>query len=225
MDRYQKWSAYLADLKTLYSEWERRHLAGVSTGRRFREINTICLFALCLENNESKRFLVGFQERGVADTPVPVNTLFEDAFGEIEDVDVILVPDLGPDGPSEREVHRCQLVSYCNRADPSTADMTAFLEEKKLCVPRDDDLILIVHVEQPTRFGYVRLSIDLQLRQPQCPYSQVFVLGQVTETDPPRWFCTQVYPRLIPLHELNGPTAREVLADRDRVCVRPSESE
>jgi hypothetical protein len=92
MDRYQKWSAHLADLKTLLGEWERRRLAGTSTGRRVREIGTICLFTLCVENNENKRLLIGFQRRGLVDTPVPVNKLFEDSFGEIEDVDVILVP-------------------------------------------------------------------------------------------------------------------------------------
>ena len=214
MDAYQKRSAHLADLATLYSEWERRKLTGTVSGRRFREINTICLFALCVEHNENKRLLIGFQERGLVAQPVPVTQLFENNFGEIEDCDVILVPDLGSEGPTEREIHRCQLVSYLNRAEPGTADMIAFLEEKKLRVPCDDNLILIVHVEQPTTFDYVKLSIALQLRKPKCPYSQVFVLGQLGSTEPPRWFCAQLYPLFIPLRELDGPTARDVLAAR-----------
>jgi hypothetical protein len=102
--------------------------------------------------------------------------------------------------------------------------MIAFLEEKKLRVPRDDDLILIVHIEQHVAFDYVTLSGYLQVRQPRCPYSQVFVLGQVTDSDPPRWFCTLAYPRFAALHELDGPTARELLADRERVCRKPNES-
>jgi len=219
MDSYQKWSAYLADLTTLYSEWERRRFTGTVSGKRFREINTICLFALCVENNENKRFLIGFQERGLVTQPVPVTRLFENNFAEIEDCDVILVPDLGPEGPAERDIHRCQLVSYLNRAEPGTADMIAFLEEKKLRVPRDDNLILIVHVEQPTTFDYVKLSIALQLRKPKCPYSQVFVLGQLGNTEPPRWFCAQLYPLFVPLCELDGLTARDVLANREQICV------
>jgi hypothetical protein len=63
------------------------------------------LFTLCLENNENKRFLIGFQQRGKPPAEGgPVWDLFKDGFGEIENVDVILIPDLGPNEPAEREM-------------------------------------------------------------------------------------------------------------------------
>lgn len=111
MDTLEKWHAYIADVQTLLQHWEAERAAGREHRKRAREILTICLFTLCLENNENKRFLVGFQQRGKPHTVAgPVWGLFKDGFGEIENVDVILIPDAGEDGPSEREIHRCQLV-------------------------------------------------------------------------------------------------------------------
>ncbi len=109
--------------------------------KKDREILAICLFTLCLENNENKRFLVGFQQRGLPVKPAMIRDLFEDGFGEIENCDVILIPDLGRDGPDERDIHRCQLVGYLKRGTLGTTDdLIAFLEEKKLRVPPDNDL-------------------------------------------------------------------------------------
>src|SRR5215471_17941268 len=115
MDSLEKWHARIADVKTLFTHWEERRLAGIPMRKRDREILSICLFTLCLENNEDKRFLIGFQRRGLDPKQGFVRDLFAHDCGEIEDRDVILIPDLGADGPSERETHRCQLVSYLNR--------------------------------------------------------------------------------------------------------------
>ena len=198
MDRFAKWHAHIADVKTLFSYWEARRLAGEPLNRRTREILTILLFTLCLENNEDKRFLIGFQRLGLGLKPSLIRDLFEDGFGEIEDTDVILIPDLGPNGPDVRDIHRCQLVSYRGRPVPGTTeDLIAFIEEKKLRIPRDDDLRLIIHLEQPTAFDWVKLSVHFQTRRPKCAYSQVFLMADTGIPEAPRWSCRQLYPRLL----------------------------
>lgn len=113
MDSLEKWHAHIADIRTLLQHCEAEQAAGRGHRTRVREIFTICMFTLCLENNENKRFLIGFQQRGRPPASGgPVRDLFIDGFGEIENVDVILIPDLGADGPTERDIHRCQLVGY-----------------------------------------------------------------------------------------------------------------
>jgi hypothetical protein len=204
MDSLQKWYAQMADVQTLFSHWEKQtQTTGFIRRKRSREILTICLFTLCLENNEDKRFLIGFQQRG-----------------EIEDVDVILVPDLGEDGPAIREIHRFQIVGYLERPNPSTEDLIEFLEEKKLRIaPNDDDLCLIIHLEQPIAFDWVPLSIHFQMRLPKCPYSQVFLLAQTSlDRQQPIYSCRQIYPLMLPLRDMDLQTARAVIADRKTVC-------
>src|SRR5207244_871949 len=111
----------MADVSSLLSLWETRNAAGTANTKRCREILTACLFTLCLENNEEdKRFLIGFQ-RPCHSKPQafltanphlvrrPVTELFADEFGENGDIDVILVPDLGPADLSDREIHQCQI--------------------------------------------------------------------------------------------------------------------
>lgn len=218
MDALQEWHAHVVDLKTLFSHWEARQAAGLPMTKRSREILTICLFTLCLENNENKRFLVGFPQLGPGSQPALLRQLFDDCFGEIDEWDVILVPDLGPDGPSERDIHQCQLVSYLNRTG-GTDDLIAFLEEKKLKVPRDDDLRLIVHLEQPTAFDWVKLAIHFQIRRPKCPYSQVFLLAQTDREGKAYWSCRQLYPLMIPLRDMDLKAARAVLLDRKTIVV------
>jgi len=221
MDSLQKWHAHVADVKTLFTHWEERRLASIPMCKKDREILAICLFTLCLENNESKRFLIGFQQRGLPAKPALIRDLFEDGFGEIENCDVVLIPDLGRDGPHERDIHRCQLVSYLNRGIlGTTEDLIEFLEEKKLRVPPDNDLRLIIHLEQPTAFDWVKLSIHFQMRRPKCPYSQVFLLAETGVPSSPRWSCRQLYPLMLPLRDMDLETARVILADRNVVCLK-----
>lgn len=144
MDSLAKWHAHVVDLKTLFSHWEARRAARMRLNKRDREILAICLFALYLENNEKRRFLIGFPQKGAEAKPALLKQLFEDGFADLEDWDVLLVPDLGPNELGEREFHQCQLVSYLNRPG-GTEDIIAFLEEKKLWRPLNDDLRLLVH--------------------------------------------------------------------------------
>ena len=118
MDSLAKWSAHIVDLRTLFAEWERLRVAGHPWTRRFREIHSVCMFTLCIENRTEKRYLVGFPQLGIQ-RPVRVKELFEDDFGEIDDTDVVLVDDPKRYGESEVEHHRCQFVSYKNQ--PSTS--------------------------------------------------------------------------------------------------------
>ena len=224
MDALAKWSAYMVDLRTLFSEWERRRTAGAQWTKRFREIYSICMFVLCIENRSRQRYLVGFQQRGTNCEPARVGQLFEDGFGEIEGCDVMLVDDPEACGGQPAIHHRCQLVSYVNQASTSEADLVKFLEKKKLRVARDDDLRLIIHMEQDGPFNYSFLSAYLQHRTPECPYSQVFAVGQVSDL-PRRWLCVQVYPEFKMLHELEETTAKALILDRKRYCKPDSLSE
>jgi|ERR1043166_2330274 len=128
MDTLSKWSAHLVDLRTLFSEWERRRVAGHPWTKRFREIHSACMFTLCIENGTEQRYLVGFQQHGIQSVPVTVNRLFDDNFGEIEDCDILLVDDPKKYGESTVLHHRCQLVSYVNQPSTSEADFVRFLE-------------------------------------------------------------------------------------------------
>ena len=214
MDDLAKWSAHIVDLRTLFSEWERRRVAGHAWTTRFREIESVCMFTLLIENGTDQRYLIGFQQHGQDNTPVKVNRLFDD-FGEIEDCDVLLIDDPKQYGESDVLHHRCQLVSYLNQPSTSESDLVKFLEEKKLKVASDDDLRLIIHVEQEGRFNYAFLSAYLNHRQPTCPYSQVFAFGQNGD-NPRKWFCVQVYPDLAILPELDDQTAKALVLDREQ---------
>lgn len=195
MDAGEKWHAYIADLQSLFAHWEERRRRGLRLSSRDREILSVCIFALCVEHNESKRFLVGFPQRGRPDPSLTVADLFARGFRDLDDWDALLIPDLGPNAPADREFHECQLVSYLFRAG-NTADIILFLEEKKLrrSTP-NNDLRLIVMLEQPTEYDWVKLSTHLQLRKPRCPFNQVFLLAQHFESSVPYSRCIQLFPR------------------------------
>ena len=215
MDNLSKWSAHMVDLRSLFSEWERRQVAGLPWTKRFREIRSICMFTLCIENGTDQRYLIGFQQHGIQSTPVTINRLFDDNFGEIEDCDILLVDDPKTYGESTVLHHRCQLVSYVNQPSTSEVDFVKFLEKKKLKIAPDDDLRLVINVEQKGPFNYAFLSAYLNHRQPACPYSQVFAFGQSGE-NPRKWFCVQVYPDLAILPELDEETGKALVVDREQ---------
>lgn len=142
--------------------------------------------------------------------------LLSGKIGELDDWDVVLVPDLGPDGPQEREFHQCQLVSYCHRANPGTQDLIDFLEEKKLKKSAGGDLRLVIHLEQATGFAFdwVKLAIHFGMRRPKCPYQQVFMLGEFGTPENPVWRCRQLYPHMVWMRDLDLESARQLLLDR-----------
>lgn len=207
---------YCVDLKTLVETIESRRQTGAKLKRRIGEIWSACIFTLCLEHHEGKRFLIGFPERGSQPGCVTMEDLFSGKVGELDDWDVVLVPDLGPDGPAEREFHQCQLVSYRRRENPGTEDLINFLEEKKLKKAAGGDLRLVVHIEQETcfRFDWVKLAIHLMMRRPKCPYQQVFILGEFGEPENPYWQCRQMFPRMLSMHNLDRESARLLLQER-----------
>src|SRR3977135_119375 len=97
----------MADLKTLLDCWERLRAAGEARHTRAREILTICFFALFLENNQNKRFLVGFQRRGRDGKAGPVEQLFDLKSGDDDDSDAFSVEDPGPNisVEVEKDIH------------------------------------------------------------------------------------------------------------------------
>lgn len=214
MDSKAQWSASIVDLLSLFSEWERRRLAGHKWTRRFREIHSVCMFTLCLEHRTEQRYLVGFPHLGIPTESFKVNDVFDDRFGEIEDVDILLID--APKTYAESNVvhHRCQLVSYLNQPSTSERDMVLFLR-KKLRVAPDPDLRLVIHVEQPGLFNHAFLHAYLTHGQTKCPYSQVFVLGQSNKS-PRSWLCFQVFPQFAMLPELSESDAKALVLDREQ---------
>jgi hypothetical protein len=204
------------DLRTLIERIEASHRNGEKITRRMQEIWTACFFALCLEHNEGTRFLMGFPERGQPDRLVPLKEIFSGKVGELDDWDIVLVPDSGPDGPIECEIHQCQLVSYQRRQNPSTEDLIAFLEEKKLRKAAGGDLRLVVSLDQATsfHFDWVAISMHLMTRSPACPYQQVSMFGNIRTPEAPLLRCRQVFPRMLPLRDLDMQTVRNLLQDR-----------
>jgi hypothetical protein len=214
MDKLARWSAHLVDLRTLFSEWERRRVQGAQWTRRFREIHSVCMFTLCLENGTDQRYLIGFQVPSVAKTPVELNRLFDEDFGQIEDVDVLLVDAPKNHGQSMALHHRTQLVSYLNQPSTNEANWVKFLQ-KKLRVSPDDDLRLVIHAEQEGQINYAFLSAYLNYKTPKCPYSQVFIFGQ-TGDNPRKWSCALVYPSLALFPDLDEDSAKKLVLDRQQ---------
>jgi hypothetical protein len=217
MDKLTKWSAYIVDLRSLFSEWERRNKSGAKWTRRFREIHSICMFTLCIEHKSPQRYLIGFQNPGLVNEGVTINRLFDDNIGEVEDCDFLLVDDPKGSGDANVVHHRCQLVSFLNQPDTTEAAWVRLLEKKKLKVPPDNDLRLVIHIEQEGRFNYEFLHLFLQHRTPPCPYSQVFTFGQTGDA-PRKWTCHQVHPVLAILPDLMEDDARALVIDREQYC-------
>jgi hypothetical protein len=111
------------------------------------------------------------------------------------------------------------LASFIHQPSTSEVDWVNFLD-KKLRVPPDDDLRLVIHVEQEGRLNYAFISAYLQNKSPRCPYSQVSLFG-ANGVDPRRWFCMQVYPALAIFPELTEEAARQLIIDREQYC-RPA---
>jgi hypothetical protein len=204
---------YCVDLKTLVETIESRRQSGAKLKRRIGEIWSACMFTLCLEQHEGKRFLISFPERGSQSGHATMEDLLSGRVGELDDWDVVLVPDLGPE---ERDFHPCQLVSYRRRENPGTEDLIDFLEAKKLKKSAGGDLRLVVHLEQETgfRFDWVKVAIHLMMRRPKCPYQQVFMLGEFGEAENPYWQCRQMFPLMLPMQNLDRESARRLLQDR-----------
>lgn len=219
MDSLSKWYAHFADVKTLLGLWEAQERAGKGAAKRCREIATICLFTVCLENQENQRFMIGFQRLGIPVRPGSVGQLFKNGFGEVEDCDVILAPDYGPADLSERTINKYQLVGYRNRKNPNTADLIGFIENKKLRRATPDQYLrLLVHLEQPFVFNSDLFSAFLAARKPRCPYSRIYVLGATGEDEERCWLCWQVFPDFIRFRDTRLKTARALVLDRKTVC-------
>ena len=168
MDSLTKWSAYIVDLRSLFSEWERRRQMGAKWTRRFREIHSICMVTLCLEHKSPQRYLIGFHP-GLVKKGVTIDRLFDDDIGEVEDCDFLLVDDPKGYGTATVLHHRCQLVSFLNQPETTEAAWARFLEKKKLKVPPDDDLRLVIHIEQEGWFNHEFLHLFLKYRTTSVP--------------------------------------------------------
>lgn len=209
MDILERWHGYFVPVAPLLAHWEHRRSAGIKITRKDREILTLCFFALCYQHKEGMKQLIGFPNKGTLRKGVKVSDLFARAGGELDDWDAVLCADL-ENLETEREFYQCQVVGYTSRKEANTDDLITFLEEKKM-KRAGGDLRLIIHLEQPTWFDWVKLAIHLQLRRPPCPYSQVFVLSRSMLESLPVWTCRQVFPQVVSFPDLDEDTARALL--------------
>jgi hypothetical protein len=216
MTIYNKWKAHIVDLDILYAKWHSKYTETGKMTKRMREVHTTCIFALCLENGSSIRYAVGFQPEDQHDvTEICVDRLLDDAYPIREnDCDVVLV-DVPEEGEVSVEHHRCQLTSFVYQEGTTEKDWVEFLK-KKLLVGRDDNLRLVIDCEQEGWCNLQFLSAYLQAEATNCPYSQVFLLGQISN-DPITWQCHQIYPELVELRPLELDRANALLRDRRRL--------
>lgn len=208
MDILEKWHAYFTHAAPLLRHWEHRRAIGAKISKRDREILTLCFFVLCFQHKEGKRMLIGFPQKGQPRKNVTISDLFENV-GDVDDWDAVLCPDLGETG-GDCEFHQCQVVGYTGQPAGNTEDLIAFIEKKKMR-RSGGDLRLIIHLEQPTSFDWVKFGIYLGTRRPRCPYAQVFVLGRMVRNRLPKWVCMQLFPRVIHFPDLDDDTARALL--------------
>lgn len=221
MDKFTEWSAYLVDLDYLFAEWDRLNDQNKEWDTRFREIHSICMFALLVENQTDQRYLIGFQKIGAPQEPLTIREIFKDSSIVIEnDCDVLLV-DCPKQGESEVDHHRIQLTSFTRRSSTSEKELVEFLRKKLRRAP-DSDLRLVIHIEQSGTFNLDFLNAYLNHEYTPCPYSQVFIFGQVSDC-PRVWTCSQIYPEWKKLPDLDERTAKILISDRPHFCQPPSE--
>jgi hypothetical protein len=106
LDERRNFSVYVVDLITLLAgRKERLPLLGQS--KRLREIHSVCMFTLCIENDIGTRYMIGFPVRGRETAVVPFDRFFDDDFAQLQDVDFVMVevPKSGP-LPGSAKDHR-----------------------------------------------------------------------------------------------------------------------
>ena len=214
-----KWTAHIVDLDILYSKWHRKYSEVGSLNTRMREIHTICVFTLCLENSTSQRYAVAFQPKDQHEIrPLSVDVLLDTTY-EVreEDCDVVLV-DVPKKGQTEVEHHRCQLTSFVYQPGTTEKDWVEFLR-KKLSYANDDDLRLVIHCEQEGPCNFSFLSAYLCHEETICPYNQVFLVAKITK-NPAAWQCYLLYPELAVFPILTENIAESLLRDRPRMNER-----
>ena len=219
MGTYNKWRAHIVDLDLLYSAWHEQHRSASRMSTRMREVHTICIFALCVENDNGNRYAVGFQpydQHKVEE--VSVLDLIDEKFRVREDDCDALLIEVPGNGEVQATHHRCQITSFANQRGMSESDWVIFLSKKLRYAP-DSDLRLVVHCEQGGPCNHVFLNAYLCHGATRCPYSQVFTIGQLT-SDPPSWQCHMVYPSLATLPVLTKARAEQLLGDRPRLNRR-----
>ena len=185
-------------------------------GTRMREIYTACIFALCLENQTNNRYAIGFQPKDQHRASIlKVERLLEDDFEVCEDdCDVVLVEVANKAGNSATH-HRCQLTSFIHQPGTTEIDWVNFIK-KKQDYAHDEDLRLVINCEQEGPCNHSFLSAYLCQEGTRCPYSQVFLVGQIAD-DPPVWQCWLLYPQLAIFPELHKQRADDLLRDRPRL--------
>ncbi len=126
-----------------------------------------------LINKSPTRYLIGFQNTELG--AIKIDRLFDDDFGDYQDVDFILAPVPKKVAKGSTTHHRCQLKSFINQPSTNEKAWCDFLK-KPLRVAVDNDLRLVIHIEQEGYFNYSFLHAYLN-----CEYKLLCLYSVMTK--------------------------------------------
>jgi len=171
--------------------------------KRDHEVHAVSLLAMALSQQNKRGYLIGLQLLGHKKPSLRLCDLFDPKRGLDRDVDIVLAP-VQDAIVNEHLVHPVQIIRCLDSAsldtDVSTLRIIGSLK-RKLRSSKDDKLILLIHLERAGRIDYFKLHAALTAHN--CPFGQVFVVGQYAPAGTHRWFCVQVFPTAQKLDDLD----------------------
>lgn len=116
---------------------------------------------------------------------------------EYSDFDTVL---FYPKNNNDLEYYRIQVVRYINQKYENIEDFYRFLHKKKLRkYSLDKTLYLLIFIEEPIHFEYVKLSEMLMTTD--IPFANIFAIGHTGLPESHEYFGVKIYPKI------EGPTS------------------
>lgn len=199
MDSKTHWRGIYYRIPAVLRAWNERRIEGIQDNR-MGEVHAISILALALTAHNKKEYRIGFPRLGHEDEVHRIDALFDSRIAIDEDFDLLLCPAVRAH-QEEKLRHPVQITRFTRQSRMGTEPLLDFLRSKKLDVQPDERLILLVHLEQAGRVDY--RAVHEGLREADCPYGQVFLVGQYAPESHHRWFCTIVYPEARKLKDLD----------------------
>ena len=100
-----------------------------------------------------------------------------------------------PKGNGDLEYYRIQIVRYVNQDYKNVDCFFSFLLEKKLRKYRKDKtLYLLIYIEEPIHFEYVKLGE--MLMSADVPFANIFAIGHTGSSEEYQYFGVKIYPKI-----------------------------